>query len=109
MRVICNKCTNVSNTTMCSNCGTDEYTMKYVPNDRTRLFFVVDADNVNDELFETYEDSELYAEALRQQKEPGVRVRICIVRNSYREVNGWNYDDLSNTFETVSDITGYVL
>lgn len=70
-----------------------------------RLFWTVDADNVNEEIFETYEDAELYAEALKQKKEPGVRLRICIVRNAYRESNGWNYDDLANTFETVSDIT----
>lgn len=68
--------------------------------DDTRLFFVTDSADDNEEIFETLEDAEEYIEATKFNAPP--RIRICIVRNAYKEGGGeWNYDDLSNTFTTV--------
>lgn len=71
----------------------------------TRVFFVtdgpiVDGDNAqNEELHETLEQAEKHAESMTDP-----RIRVCIVRNAFREADGWNYDDLSNTFETIKTI-----
>lgn len=73
----------------------------------TRVFFVVDGPvtdlaNQNDELFETLEQAEAYAETVEY-----ARIRICIVRHAFKEVNGlWNYDDNSDTFEVIKTIKG---
>jgi hypothetical protein len=75
-----------------------------VPN--TRVFFVTDGpyvsdgDAQNEELHETLEAAEKYAEGMMRP-----RIRVCIVRNAYREDDGtWNYEDHSDTFETVKVI-----
>lgn len=69
--------------------------------DVTRVFFVTDSDDDNEELHETLEAARDYADTMTYP-----RIRVCIVRNAYRESNGsWNYDDRSDTFETVKVIT----
>ena len=73
----------------------------------TRLFFVVDADNVNEEIFETLEHASEFANSLKELN-VGTRVRICLVRNTFTSKSGYQYEDLANTFETVSDITSAV-
>lgn len=67
----------------------------------TRLFFVVDSTEENEEIYETLEEAE--SDSVNFTKP---RIRVCIVRNSYREDNGeWNYDDYLNTFETIKTIS----
>lgn len=70
--------------------------------DSTRLFFVTDSHEENEELFETLEDAEFYIQN-EMDEGTGRRLRICLVRNAYfdKDLNGWNYDDQANTFETV--------
>ncbi len=75
--------------------------------DVTRVFFVTDGpiveddqDNQNEELHETLEGAQKYAKTMLEP-----RIRICLVRHAYREENGsWNYDDLSDTFETIKEL-----
>lgn len=72
--------------------------------DGTRLFFVTDSHEDNEEIFETLEEAEFY---IKNEMDPGTgrRLRICLVNNAYRQEDGsWNYDDLSNTFETVKEL-----
>lgn len=70
-----------------------------------RLFFVTDSTEDNEEIFETLQEAEEYLKRTKLGKNP--RIRICMVRNAYKEDNGgWNYDDYSDTFETVKVIKG---
>lgn len=68
----------------------------------TRVFFVVDAPEINEEIFT---ELELAADEASELEKLGnkVRVRVCLVRHAYydEQLAGWNYDDLANTFETV--------
>lgn len=75
--------------------------------DATRLFFVTDSHEDNEEIFETLEDAEMHIKN-EMDEGSGRRLRICLVNNAYREADGsWNYDDLSNTFETVKELTDW--
>lgn len=72
--------------------------------DGTRLFFVTDSHEDNEELFETLEDAEMYIQN-EMDEGTGRRLRICLVNNAYQEEDGrWNYEDFSNTFETVKEL-----
>lgn len=76
--------------------------MKTIDED-TRLFYVVDAPEVNEELFETYREAEAeYKDMARLNI--GARLRICEVNHAYRDGNGWNYEDFSDTFSTIQEI-----
>ena len=76
--------------------------------DEVRLFFVTDSADDNEELFETLEDAREHVEATKFREEP--RLRICVVRNSYKEDNGeWNYEDHSDTFTTIKEITEWLI
>ena len=77
-------------------------------NKKTRVFFVVDSTDEeskyrNNELFESLEDAEDYT-VLRRIDKP--RLRVAIVRNSYKDSDcrGWNYNDLSDTFEFIKTL-----
>lgn len=73
----------------------------------TRVFFVVDGAHTNEELFETLEAAQEHEDSLQAGGEENTRIRVCIVRNAYRESDGgWNYDDQSNTFEEIKTIEG---
>lgn len=75
--------------------------------DGTRLFFVVDSLESNEEIFETLEEAEMYVKN-ELDEGSGRRLRICLVNNAYKEENGsWNYEDFSNTFETVKELTDW--
>lgn len=65
----------------------------------TRLFFVTDSKEENEEIFSV--KSQAYAHFNGMNTGTGRRIRICMVRNYWRDGNKWNYDDLSDTFETV--------
>ena len=68
-----------------------------------RVFYVVDSIEDNEELFETLEGAEAYQLSLKPEDKP--RIRICMVRNAFREDDGaWNYDDLSDTFNEVKTL-----
>jgi len=74
--------------------------------DETRVFFVTDGPVIDDqdfqqeELHETLEDAEKRADTMFNP-----RVRVCLVRHAYQELDGtWNYDDESDTFETLWEL-----
>jgi len=68
--------------------------------DLTRIFYVVDSIEDNEELFETREGAEAHFDLLKKEDKP--RLYIAMVRNAFREEDGqWNYDDFSNTFQIV--------
>jgi hypothetical protein len=77
--------------------------MTTVTDNDTRLFFVVDSIEDNEEIFETLESAEMFYDQIPAEYKP--RIRICLVRHAYQEPDmagdSWNYDDLSNTFEEV--------
>lgn len=69
----------------------------------TRVFFVVDSIEDNEELFETLESAKEYLDTLSPKDKP--RVRVCIVRHAHKEPEGsWNYTDLSDTFEEIKTL-----
>jgi hypothetical protein len=75
--------------------------------DGTRLFFVADSFESNEEIFETLEEAEFYVKE-ELDEGSGRRLRICLVNNAYQQEDGkWNYDDQSNTFETVKELFGW--
>jgi len=62
----------------------------------TRIFFVVTHEENNEEIFETLEGANHFAEIT------GGDVGIAQVRNAFKEEDGqWNYEDYSNTFEFI--------
>jgi hypothetical protein len=70
----------------------------------TRVFYIVDSAEDNEELFETLEDAQAYK--LSAMSDPfTARISIGMVRNAYKdEINGivrWNYDDENDTFNIV--------
>lgn len=68
----------------------------------TRVFFVTDSREDNEELFETLEEAQAY-KLSAMNSGTGRRIRICVVHSAYREpdINRWNYDDGWNAFETI--------
>lgn len=77
----------------------------------TRVFFVVDSIEENEELFETLEDAQNYAVQMPQADK--ARVYIALVRNAYKDEDPstddglskeWNYDDRSDTFKIIKII-----
>lgn len=71
--------------------------------DETRLFFVTDGTEDDEEIFETLERAEAYYRTLDNKP----RLYIAVVRNAYQEGDDdWNYDDFSNTFEIIKFIKG---
>lgn len=68
--------------------------------DATRLFFVTDSDGSNEELFETLEAAKHEVDNMAENGE-NPRLRVCLVRNAYRDGDRWNYDDNTDTFETI--------
>ena len=77
--------------------------------EETRLFFVVDSPRLNEEIFDTLEKANHYYDNLVLKGNQSPRLRICMVRHAYYEedLKGWNYDDLSDTFETVKTLLEY--
>jgi hypothetical protein len=77
--------------------------------DDTRLFFVVEGVDTNEEIFETLETATSYFHEV--VKEDKARVYVGLVRNAYEETDrsgkkiGWNYEDFSNTFTIIKDVT----
>ena len=61
----------------------------------TRVFFVVDRVEDNEEIFETLQEAEEWRDKLKKEHRP--RIFIAMVRNSFQDTErGWNYDDYSN-------------
>lgn len=66
----------------------------------TRLFFVVDTIEKNEEIFTTLGEAQKYYGTVKN--EDGARLYIGMVKNAYQEDGGtWNYEDFSDTFEIV--------
>jgi hypothetical protein len=68
----------------------------------TRLFYVLDSDEANEEIFETLEDAE-GAYAHENSISKTARLYIAQVRNAYRisELSEWNYEDHADTFTII--------
>lgn len=67
--------------------------------EKTRAFFIVSSEETNEEIFPTLEEARKYAETT-----PGSSVFLGMVRNAYRDGDGWNYDDYANTFSGLVEI-----
>lgn len=72
--------------------------------DLTRVFYIVDSLEDNEELYETREGAEKAFDLLKKEDKP--RLYIAMVRNAFREaINGeWNYEDRSDTFRIVYNL-----
>lgn len=69
--------------------------------DVTRVFWVTDSTEDNEELFECLEDADEYIKATKFKATP--RIKVCIVKHAYKGDDGeWTYDDQIDTFYTVS-------
>jgi len=68
----------------------------------TRVFFVTDSIEDNEELFETLEGALGHVSTIDKVHKP--RIRIAMVKHAYRDTGEWNYDDRSDTFETVKTL-----
>lgn len=73
-----------------------------IKEDLTRVFYVVDSEEDNEELFETLEGAEAHLVSVINSGVKG-RLYIAQVRNAYREpINDeWNYEDRSDTFNII--------
>ncbi len=76
----------------------------------TRLFFVVESRESNPELFETEEDARSNAQDWKSQGDSRVIIEIRKVKNAYQDNftdghSGWNYEDLSDTFQTIKKLS----
>ena len=75
-----------------------------------RLFFAVDSDESNKEIFDNYDEANMFAKSLIENCEENVNMSIEIVRNAYKEGGvgetgyKWNYDDRSDTFNWVKNV-----
>ncbi len=67
---------------------------------KTRVFFVVDSIENNEEIFETLEEAQSYFLSVINAGDKG-RLYIATVKNAYKEDNNWNYKDLSDTFRII--------
>jgi hypothetical protein len=83
----------------------------------TRVFFVVDSYERNEEIHDALDAAEDDYEYLKQQTEEvegydrpiseGARLYIALVRHAYREKDrAWNYEDFSDTFEIIKVVHG---
>jgi hypothetical protein len=81
----------------------------------TRLFFVVDSAEKNEEIFPTLEQAERYFREINTPADEA-RLYIGLVKNAYIEPeatpdmramnDGWNYEDDGNTFAVVKVLKG---
>lgn len=74
----------------------------------TRLFYVTDSVESNEEIFETYQEAIAYFCSLIDDNQELVRLRICEVNNAYQYSDGegrilWNYEDRADTFTTIKE------
>jgi hypothetical protein len=72
--------------------------------DETRVFFVVDSVDTNEELFETLEIAQWWAADLLNRKKQVPRIRVAIVKHAFMDDGVWNYDDQADTFQFVHTI-----
>jgi hypothetical protein len=72
---------------------------------KTRLFFVTDSLESNEEIFDNLEDAEAYKISVLGT-EPRARIRVAMVRNYFfeKESGGYNYVDCSNTFNFIKTL-----
>ena len=77
--------------------------MSNLKNNQTRLFFVVENEEKNEELFETLEDADEYRELETEFKN---RMFIALVCNAYyeKDLKKWNYEDMSGTFTKIKSL-----
>jgi hypothetical protein len=68
----------------------------------TRVFYVVDAPEVNEDIFDTLEAAEIEFEDMAKLN-LGARLYIAEVNHAYWDdgAKGWNYDDQSDTFNII--------
>ena len=65
----------------------------------TRVFFVVDSQEDNEEIFETFGEAEQQYNKLGDKP----RLYVALVKNAYKEPESgiWNYEDMADTFEII--------
>ena len=66
----------------------------------TRVFFVTDSLEDNEELHETLEQARAHLLSAMNSN-TNRRIRVCLVRHAYKENERWNYDDYSDTFTEI--------
>ena len=66
----------------------------------TRVFFVTDSLENNEELHETLEQAQAHL-SFAMSSNTHRRIRVCLVRHAYKENEGWNYDDHQDTFTEI--------
>ena len=92
---VCNECgCDTANRDLCDSCS-----------ELTRVFFTVTCAEHNPEIFETLEGANAHAYHLEMKGATEISTAVALVRNAYREEEGWNYDDHSDTFNWYLDIT----
>ena len=72
---------------------------------QTRLFFVVDSEEANEEIFTTLEEAKSYRiKTIGTDK--GSRLFVALVRNAYyeKDIKKWNYEDRSDTFTKIKNL-----
>jgi hypothetical protein len=71
----------------------------------TRLFFVVEGEESNQELFETKEEADACYNFLTNfGNDYHAKMYIAMVKNTYRDPDSnyqWSYEDLADTFEII--------
>ena len=66
----------------------------------TRVFFVTDSKEDNEELHTTLEGARAHLLSVMNSGTER-RIRVCMVRNAYQEGDRWNYDDQADTFTDI--------
>lgn len=73
--------------------------------ERTRVFFITDSLEDNEEIFDSLEEAREYFVKMKKVDKP--RLYVAIVKNSFKELDGtWNYEDRLDTFEIIKFIIG---
>ncbi|MBK9272833.1 MAG: hypothetical protein IPM48_14705 [Saprospiraceae bacterium] len=69
----------------------------------TRVFFVVSSSTTNEEIFDVMDDAISYLKKINEFSRGG-SLKIALVNNAYKDGNGWNYEDKSDTFNFITTL-----
>lgn len=73
---------------------------------KKRLFWIVDSENSEREIFENREEAESFMEEYAKDTGEAVKLIISECKNYFKEENGeWNYADYRDTFNDILTIT----
>lgn len=71
-------------------------------NKKTKLFFVVSSDEMNEEIFETLEEAQAYKiSVIGTDKKSSLKV--ALVKNAYfeKDIKKWSYEDRTDIFNFI--------